>query len=195
MFIRPAWTMRGIIRQRPTVLPFIVLPLIFVTLPMAFISLLTVKILQDLDGGEMPLAGYIVLGFIFAVILTLIAVICLAFLVACLWMVGRAVGGNRTYRELLTVFAFTPLPFGISVLVSFGTAVALARIVGSFALDIFWKLSGLLMLAAFVWSIVLLVIAVRESNDFSAIKAVFVTLMVASVPSVPFVLFFAWMLL
>lgn len=175
----PASTLRALARQRPVAWALLVVVVISLLSALAS-GLVALGGDQQQVGQTGRLFGDAAgVGFVvgLAVIAPLFAIIGVAFVAGVVHLASRALGGRAPYASLFVAVGFSQVP---SI---FQVPVQLLALAGAGAAVI----AGVVNFALAIWVLVLVVIATRETYDFSTARAVAAVL----IPIVVLIVLFA----
>ena len=116
------------------------------------------------ETTEVTGAAAAVLGIGMAVATPIMAVVGLAVLTGIYWVLSRLLGGQGSYSGLFAVFSFAGIPSSYLAV----PILLLGTMVGTLGYTLAWAVT----IPLTIWSIALGVIAIRENNAFTTIRAV-----------------------
>ena len=157
IIVDPVPTLRSVVHQSPIGWAFIVI--IAVSVAEGILQAATI------DPSDFPEAEWLTgpIQALFIIAVPVMNIVICALGTGAYWIMSRILGGNGSYGGLFAGIAFTYVPLSLAVLVSF---IALQiNPLGSF-------ISGMFLFGVAIWTTVLAVIVVRESNNFSIARAV-----------------------
>ena len=153
VFINPVPTLSGVVRRRPIANAFIVI----IVLSIAQGLVQAVSLDPPAEGGAWVQGITILSSPAFGIGFT-------ALFTGFFWLMSRILGGRGEYGAMFAGIGFASAPYILQSLIGF-LAIPLGDFGGADALI------GILQLGVGVWMIILAVIVVRESNQFSTGRA------------------------